>query len=477
MLPNEKAFGFLRECKLAKRLVRLREKLSLSKEQVNPHGETSAPPISRPYAPKAKAQLISAQVSELLLSIEPAWAIGAVAFVYLSVLNIVGGYSWLGLIAMVLPFLARWASRGYLSQRTPFDLPIGLLLVAGLIGIGVSSDRSLSWDVYQTCLVCVLFYYSFTNYDRPRLLMKWGLLVAAVAVLVLGGYVFLQVPTSLPLFSQLQTWLNPNPPPSPTGWIKPPLSPSASGATVGVEVVTVLLAGVALFPGRKRMRIGAAILTVLLLGVLVISTSRATWLVLAVGMLFLLGWRSRWLLLSIPAWVGVVWWSLTARLGYGWDRAWEVLSTLGGRTTERWPVVADAIADHPLSGGGLGGYALPYSHNAYLQFYLDFGLLGAVALIVAAAIFLRMAFQMRNKPRHHPWLGITVGAWVAILLGAVYSVIETAPACVLAMGEDSYYYAISPLFAILGAALVVTYRSLAGQSPSPDRWGRNPDEV
>jgi len=477
----------LAECKLARRLRRLREKLSLSKEQVNPPGETSAPAISRPYAPMAKARLITAQVSELLLSIEPVWAIGAAAFVYLSVLNIVGGYSWLGLMALVLPFLARWASRGYLSQRTPFDLPIGLLLVAGLIGIGVSSDKSLSWDVYQTLLVSVLFYYSFINYDRPRLLMKVGLFLAAVAVIVLVPYVWLQEPTSLPFFSQLQSWLHPDPQSLPPGWSSPPLASSACGVTVAAEVVAVIMAGVALFPGKKTTRIIAGTFTLLLLGMLVISGCHATWPILGGGMLFLLAWRSRWLLLSLPAWLGVVYLSLATWRGLDFGQAIDsVRDGLQYKWNARWEGALSMVADRPVTGWGLGMYPAvyaeygihgPHAHNAYLQFLCDFGLLGAIALAVAAAIFVRLGLQMSKSASNHPWLGITVGACAAILVGAAYGMVESSPACILGLGEDGYYYAISPLFAILGAGLVVAHRSLTGQSSDSGREERDSNEV
>jgi O-antigen ligase len=353
---------------------------------------------------------------------------------------------------------------------------MGILLVAGLIGIGVSADKSLSWNVYQTLLISVLFYYFFINYDHPRILITSGLLIAALALIVLLPYVWLQEPTSLPFFSQLQSWFHIEPQSSPSGWSSPPLAASACGVTVAAEVVTVIVAGVAIFPGKRTIRIAAGILTFLLLGLLVISGCHATWPVLMVGMLFVLTWRSKWLIFSLPAWLGIVYVSLTTWRHWDFGEAvdWIKVVVVESKWGERWEGTLSMLADRPITGWGLGMYPSVYSeydiksahaHNAYLQFLSDFGLLGAVALILATIIFVKLVLQVRKSSSNHPWLGITVGACAAILVGAVYSLVESAPACIWAAGiDDNYYYTISPLFIILVAVLVVAYRALVVQS-------------
>lgn len=442
-------------------------------KKLDPSEDTSDATLSQVYAFQKRVPISIVRICEFLLYIEPLWSMGAAVFVYLSVFQIVGGYSWFGLIVAVLPFIARWIIRGYLSRHTPFDLPVGLLLLAGLIGIGVSSDRSMSWNVYQTLFISILFYYSFMNYDHPRLLMKGGLLIAALALIVLVPYIWLQWPTSLPFFSQLQSWIYPNPESVPLEG--EPLAASA-GVTIAAEVVTVIIAGIAIFPGKKTDRIVAGILTLLLLGVLVVSASKATWTVLIVGILFVLVWRSKWLLFSLPAWLGITYFSLTTwrHLDFG-EIVDEIIKELQWKWDMRWEVVLSMLADHPISGLGLGMYPAiypyygslksPHIHNAYLQFICDFGLLGIVALILAVIIFIKLVLQVRKSSSNHPWLGITVGACAAILVGALYSLVESSPACIWAVGtDDNYYYAISPLFVILGATLVVSYRSLMMES-------------
>lgn len=454
-------------------------KLQQFKKEQKTYEEASNSSISQSYAFNKKLPTSIAKICDLLLCIDPIWSMGAATFVYLSVFHIVGGYTWFGLVVGVLPFIARWISYGYLSRYTPFDLPIGLLLVAGMIGIGVSSDRSLSWNVYQTLLISILFYYSFINYDHPRLLIKGGLLIAALALIVLVPYIWLQQPTSLPFFSQLQSWLSIDPPSTPPGWSTPPLAASASGVIVAAEVVIVITAGIAVFPGRKTTRIAAGILTLLLLWGLVIAGStgsKATWPVLTVGMVFILAWRSKWFLFSLPVWLVVAYLSLTSWRGWDFGHAVDiVIDEFQWKWDVRWYPTLSWLADSPITGLGLGMFPAVYSdkgrsiyphlHNAYLQVLCDFGLLGAIALIIAAVIFIKLVFQVRKSSSNHPWLGITVGSCAAILIGALYSLVESAPACIwAARTDDSYYYAISPLFAILAAALVVSYRSLVIQS-------------
>jgi len=144
------------------------------------------------------------------------------------------------------------------------------------------------------------------------------------------------------------------------------------------------------------------LLSLLLLGLLTISYCRATWPIIMGGLILLPLWRNHWLALTLPAWLAVACWGVTARIGYSLPQAWQALLEGGGRVHHNWPEVLHAIAAHPLIGCGLGGYASPYSHNAYLQFYCNFGLAGAVALILAAAVFSRIGWRLRRAPRQHP---------------------------------------------------------------------------
>ena len=408
-----------------------------------------------------------AKAVSLFLLIEPFWTGGAAAFVLLALYSLVDLPAWYGLVAGAFPFLIRWAGQGYPSRRTPFDLPLVLLLLAGLLGIYFSSNRSLSLGVYESLLALAMLYYSLANYEHLELLLKLALPSGAIAALLIGGFIFLERPRKLFFpFRQIQSLLHPQMLPCPEDWVSPPLAPDC-GITIVIEVITLILVGLAIFPGKKSLRAGYGILSLLLLWLLTISYCRATWPIMAGGLIFLLLWRSRRLLLSLPAWLGLACWGITARIGYTLPQAWQALIEGGGRLHHGWPSVLHAIAQHPLTGCGLGGYTLPYSHNSYLQFYCDFGLAGAIALVLAAIVFLRIGWRLRSISGENPWLGPMAGVWSAMLLAAVYSLVESAPACILVVKHGGYYYTLSPLFPLLAGTLAAIYqRLLARQTTS-----------
>lgn len=415
---------------------------------------------------------------ECLLAVEPLWTIGACTYIYLTALHIMEGIMWTGLLAGALPFLVRWCVRGYAGRRTPFDAAIGILLLAGLVGVYAAADRSTAWMAFYTLLAATMFYYSFVNYERPSLLIKASTLAAVVCILVVGGYIFLQKPTSLPFYSDLQEWLALTPAVPPEGWSKAPLGGAHAGFTLcAASIIAVLINtivfGVALFSGRRLYRAVAGVCTVLLLLLLVVSGCGATWIMVAMGMGLLMVWRSRWSLLSLPAWGAMIFWSMTAREGKPFALSgvdWLVQRNIVGRL-RIWEGPWEQIVDNPVLGVGLGGYTLPYSHSSYLQFYLDFGLIGLVAVLVGAVMFIKMGWDLwRRRGRQQRWYGLAVGAWVGLLTTVAYASFEGAPECVVGMGEGREFYAISPLLAVAGAVLVISYRKLTeGERDSINR--------
>ncbi len=417
-------------------------------------------------------ETVLAFICRAILALEAPWSIACAALVYLSVVGLTGNHAVTGLLLAAVPFVARWAYRGYISQRTPFDLPLALVVLAGLIGVYAASDRSLAWSVLATLLAALLFYYSFVNYAYPGLLMKVGLPVAAVAGIVATGYVWLQRETVLPFYSTLQEWLDITPAALPEDWANAPLHASACGVTVAAEVITVIAAGVALFYGPKWVRLGAGLLTAGLLAVLVISGCHATWVVLSCAMMLLWACRSKWLLLTTPVWLWFIYSSWTSWRGWTLEYALErVMANLDFKMSTRWEGIAGMLWDHPVTGVGLGMYpevSVDYgvrgqhAHNSYLQFYSDFGLLGALALLVAGVIFLKVVWDIARSPRRHPWRGVAVGAAVAVVAAAAYSMVESAPATILVWLEDGYFYAISPLFVVIIAVLAVGHRAVTG---------------
>jgi len=57
---------------------------------------------------------------------------------------------WVGLGTMAFLWLVRWLSQGYLTPRTPLDVPILLFLLSALVGLWPSYDQALSLSLFLT---------------------------------------------------------------------------------------------------------------------------------------------------------------------------------------------------------------------------------------------------------------------------------------------------------------------------------------
>lgn len=404
------------------------------------------------------------RAADLGVSTEPFWVIGAVALACMASLW-GSNWSWAGLIiaAASLP-LRRWRM-GCFTRRTPFDIPVGLFLLASLVGVAVSSDPGLSWGAFQSVLAYILLYYSLANAVHPGA-VKWGFPFAAVCVLVAALVAFgngFQPPSMVGGFGDWvqQRMLHLPQVPQPAEMANPFLS-AAHGLTMAVEVVLLPLAGVLLFSRKASLGIGAALLAAPLLLVLLLFGSQAAWLAVAVGLSLLLVWRTRWAVLPLALFAGI------GYLGYrqGWLDPGSLFSPFNPAESlkarvELWRSAASVISKHPVAGCGLGCLGkysitpLLSPHNAYLQFYADVGLIGAVALVWSVVAGGRMAVALVKAPRG-PWYGFAVGLLAAAVAVAVHGIFEGAPAGIIAETAGGYRYIVSPVFAILSGLFVMT---------------------
>lgn len=407
------------------------------------------------------------RAADLAVSTEPYWLIGAVAFTCMTSLW-GSSWSWVGLVIATasLP-LRRWRP-GCLTRRTPFDIPVALFFLASIVGVAVSPDRGLSLGAFQSVLACILLYESLVNVTQPWAI-KWGFCLAAVCVFVAALIAFgngFRPPSMVGGFGGwVQERVQHLPQvPQPSGMANPALS-AAHGLTMAVEVVVLPLGGVLLF-GRKASRgIGAAILIVPLLLVLLLFGSQAAWLAVGAGAAVLLVWRTRWAVLPLGVVVGLGY--LAYRVGWldpgSLFSPFNPVESLRDRV-ELWKSAAGVIRDHPFTGCGLGCLGtysttpLLSPHSAYLQFYADMGLMGAVALVWAIVAAGRMAVDLAKAPGAHPWYGFAVGLVAAAMTVAVHGIFEGAPAGIIAETAGGYRYIVSPICAVLAGLFAATSR-------------------
>ncbi|MBN2098380.1 MAG: O-antigen ligase family protein [Dehalococcoidia bacterium] len=382
--------------------------------------EPSHPPT--PVSP-LQPNRVGARLSDLanaFLHIQMLWVTMAAALVYLSyILNLSPVLRWIGLALAFLPFPLRLARSGIGSLRTPFDLPIVLLLTGAVVGFCVSDNRTISLGALQCTVAVTLFYYSWVNSSRLANLIKW--VIISFALVFIPVFVFSILDVSL-INRQLDFTIRG--------------SGTHHGLAMYLAIEVAILLGMAAFDRSKRTKVVAIALCLLFLVIIVVMT-------------------------------------------------WDSLNSLvhGVSVTGRCPIwekTASLLADSPLTGLGLGCWALArwgttvlgtdeiggitHTHNAYLELYSNTGILGALALLVALGIGLILSLDIIRSPRTHPWYGFGVGVILACVATLLVAGVESAPMGVPLVATDTYYYVVSPIAWMLCGLLFMSHR-LITKSP------------
>ena len=426
------------------------------------------------------APLLS-KLADQLLKIELIWVMPALAFTCASLLCSVN-YSWVGLVIASIPFLLRRWRKGYFSHRTLFDLPVGLFFVASLIGLFVSPARELSLEVFQGCLACILVYYSLVNILHSGY-VKWGFVFTIMCVLVAVLLAFSEGLSPPSITGRLGIWIQEQLQHLPQMLHLPnfgfPATSTPHGLTIALEIILIPLIGISLFTWKlsKKMIAVFSSLIFLMLLLLLLFGSQGAWIAVGVAVLFLFIWRSRWSLLPVSAALGI------GYLGfrYEWfDLQLFILSNPQDSLEVRlglWQGAIDVIQDYPITGCGLGCLGQFSNnlnpHNAYLQFYADMGIVGALALLCALVIVIKIAINLLSSARTHPWYGFAVGLVATVLAIGVHGFFEVTPAGILYEGTDTYYYIVSPILWVLAGSLVRTQRILEGNHEGCSAKKRN----
>lgn len=312
----------------------------------------------------------------------------------------------LELLTVALYVLTLVRHHAPMPRRTSFDIPIALLLLAGVIGIFVAPDHRGALGIFRAYLVePIAIYYvavAILGLDKrlEQLLAGWA--VGIVLFCFAQGLAFVQALR--------------------VGKIDPDAAPGALGinpnsVSLFLDPLIGLAAGLALF-GRGRTRLMAAAMLVVMLPADVSTLSRGG--LLAIGIVALIAiattqnWRRQVALLLAAGVTGVVLWKLPI-LG---PRIARALNPNSGTFVGRgriWAATFRMLRDHPVFGAGINAYQTtmapyrvadrnlvpePYPHNIFLTSWTELGLLGLVvfaymlvALIVQPFRALRRASQ------------------------------------------------------------------------------------
>jgi hypothetical protein len=373
---------------------------------------TPLPPVAPPQPNPIHARLIG--LVDAFLRIQLLWVTLAALLVYLSyLLDFSAVLRWIGLALACLPLPLRLARSGIRSLRTPFDLPIVLLLTGALIGFCVSDNRVISLGALQCMLAVTLFYYSWVNYPPLANHIKGIIMLFALAFLILR------------VFYVLDVSLTESQPNFVFGG-----SGTHHGLSMYLAIAAAILLGMAAFDRVKGTRLFASALFLIFLAIIVAMT-------------------------------------------------WDSLTSLvhGVSISGRWPIwedTASLLSESPLAGLGLGCWALTYwdttildshmvngithAHNAYLELYSNTGIVGALALLVALTIGLKLSLDIIRSPRTNPWYGFGIGVILASVVTLLVAVVEGAPMGVPLVAADTYYYVVSPIGWTLCGLLVIAHR-------------------
>jgi O-antigen ligase len=319
-------------------------------------------------------------------------------------------------------------SREYTPRLAPLDLPLVLFLLSAVLGVWPAYDRSLCWRTLTALVAGFLLYVLISRWaTSPR---RWrafaSVLVLACVFLSLyfvTQYAHLGYPEKVGALNRLGALI---------GQVVPPLviwSPTANSVAAFLEGGLFLAVALVLTERRSAWRVAGIIGTGSIGLALLMSASRGAWL--AVAVVAALWAALYWRLVRVVVFVGGVL-ALGLVIYVIVQRDVTVLAGIpvfGQAFVGRSGLYSNSIyliQDFPLTGIGLGeqfamAYSvyvllirhvfLTYSHNLYIEVWLQQGLVGIVAwLWLIAALY--QAARIYSQPGRDllyqsTWLGLT----------------------------------------------------------------------
>ena len=285
------------------------------------------------------------------------------------------------LATIALYVLGRRREGAFRLNRTPYDIPIVLLLVAGAIAVVVPPDRWHALGLYRAYFLepIAIFYVAIDLLRMPgqvrRLLVGLGIgssifaalnVVAFFVSFVQGTFVLGSPPTALYTSS-----------PEVAMYLEPPFA---------------LAAGFLMFVDQRRDRWMSLAWMAFLAPALALTLSRGAYFAIAVLALVAIATSRKRLWLAAGTAVVVIVLlqvPLVSKRFAGQFNLFDSQTTVRGRLS----IFTDTLSmlrDHPIFGNGLGGYHYLfrgtileiYPHDVWLTFWVEVGLLGLVAFAI-----------------------------------------------------------------------------------------------
>jgi putative inorganic carbon (hco3(-)) transporter len=293
------------------------------------------------------------------------------------------------IVATVLVYLvALWRERKWdrlLSLRTAYDIPILLLLAAGVVSLLIAKDHRAALGLYKAYFIePVVLFYVATDLLRRRddfrtVLLGFGIGTSLFALLNIGYFVAAFVTNTVQYGA----------PPS-------AIYTSSNEVAMFLEPPAAFATAVVLFSDQRRDRRLALVCAICLGVALLLTFSRGAYLALAVFAILTLitvrpALRKPLLAIAVVAALLVVVTIVVAsntplmQSRFSYVALNYTLQTRSIIYVATWHM----LTAHPILGLGLGGYVYVlhgfpeiYPHDVYLAFWAELGLLGLLAFAV-----------------------------------------------------------------------------------------------
>jgi O-antigen ligase len=285
--------------------------------------------------------------------------------------------------------LSLYQNRTFRLQRTPIDIPIVLLLVAGLISIAVAYSHLSAAGIYRAYFLeaVAVFYIAVDVLRRPSDVR--GLLIAAGASAVVFAIGELLTFALAVIHHKVQLGLPPS-----------FIYTSSNSVALFLEPPLVFAAAFALFPSSPRERYYALAALAFLIPGIAVTLSRGMYVAVAIMVVvavFTARDARQKLVITAVASAAAVTLVLIPLVQ-------ERLSSTGISLLQRLVIYSQAwnvISHRPFTGAGLASYVQAtaplrsprqwpdlYPHDIWLTFWSETGLLGLVAFAVIYGILL-----------------------------------------------------------------------------------------
>jgi O-antigen ligase len=334
------------------------------------------------------------------------WRVGPIPTTLLEVLI---------LVTIVAYVATLWNEHRLPAARTAYDIPIALLLVAGLIGIAVAPDHTRALGIYRAYfLEAVACFYIAVDLLRTRDEIRRVLLVAAAGSCAMAVG---QIASFAIVFAQHRLQLGDAP---------SFLNTSANSVALYLEPPIAFAIGFIVFASHPKERwVGAGVLGLLLLAD-ILTLSRGSYLAMAVlAIVLVLSLQSnRWRLRAVAILVALG--AVVLEIPVVNQRLLDLAHSVTNRTT-LYRETFEMLSQRPIVGAGISGFPVRvapfrpanvpvqlYPHDMWLTTWSEIGLLGVLSF---AVIFFGLLWRgARALPRatdiYRPVLWGAVGALV-----------------------------------------------------------------